>query len=133
MTAPLIATKKEECAPSSDAFALSIDLVHLSRQTMGDAALEAELLRLFDRQAHNIVSQLEIEIISKETHELQKRLSLAHALKGSARAVGAFGVAEAAERLETASRPDGSELRRLFRELKVATGRAQKDIASLMQ
>ena len=35
-----------------------IDLVHLARQTMGDQALETELLDLFDRQSARIVSQL---------------------------------------------------------------------------
>ena len=35
-----------------------IDLVHLSRQSLGDRALEIELLTLFERQAEQIAARL---------------------------------------------------------------------------
>ena len=74
-----------------------IDLVHLSRQTMGDRALEIEVLALFDRQAAQISERLgAIEIDRAGVW----RADLAHKLKGSARAIGAFEVATAAEDYE---------------------------------
>ena len=72
-----------------------IDLVHLSRQTLGDRALETELLRLFAGQCEQILAKLE------ETQgDRQASGDLAHTLKGSARAVGATAVAAAAEKYE---------------------------------
>ncbi|PYE89961.1 Hpt domain-containing protein [Phyllobacterium leguminum] len=70
-----------------------IDLVHLARQTLGDRALEAEVLSLFSRQAGSIASRIG-QGMGKE------RGLLAHSLKGSARSIGAFRVAELAERVE---------------------------------
>jgi HPt (histidine-containing phosphotransfer) domain-containing protein len=75
-----------------------IDLVHLARQTMGDRALEAELLALFDRQAAQIAEQLGSAPAGPES------ANLAHKLKGSARAVGATAVAAAAEHYEHGAR-----------------------------
>jgi HPt (histidine-containing phosphotransfer) domain-containing protein len=73
-----------------------IDLVHLSRQTLGDRDLEIELLGLFERQAGQIVAQ----IANWTGGGRSMRHDLAHTLKGSARAVGAVGVAAAAEAYE---------------------------------
>ena len=80
--------------------ACPIDLVHLARQTMGDSALEVELLALFERQAVQIAAALE----SPAAGESVSRADLAHKLKGSARAIGAFAVAAAAENYEHAAR-----------------------------
>lgn len=82
-----------EAAPPS--FERPIDLVHLARQTLGDRALEREILGLFMTQARALVAKLEMAPAGKS------RLDLAHTLKGSARAVGAWRVAEQAERCET--------------------------------
>ena len=73
-----------------------IDLVHLAKQTFGERDLEAELLRLFDRQAAQIVARLSDPVMP----DRRWRSDLAHTLKGSARAIGAFGVASAAESYE---------------------------------
>ena len=61
----------------------AIDLVHLSRQTFGERDLEAELLRLFDRQSRQIVDRLTEGPVT----EARWRADLAHTLKGSARAL----------------------------------------------
>ncbi len=83
------------------ASACPIDLVHLARQTMGDRALEVELLALFDRQAGQIAQRLgELDLAGVESW----RADLAHKLKGSARAVGAHAVAAAAENYEHCAR-----------------------------
>jgi HPt (histidine-containing phosphotransfer) domain-containing protein len=76
-------------------FERPVDLVHLARQTLGDRALEREVLGLFQVQARAIFAQLQ------SVTQPKARLDLAHTLKGSARAVGAWKVAEAAEFCET--------------------------------
>ncbi len=81
--------------------ACPIDLVHLSRQTMGDRALEAELLALFDRQAAKIAEELGEKPGRPDADKSNAwRADLAHKLKGSACAVGAHEVAAAAENYE---------------------------------
>jgi HPt (histidine-containing phosphotransfer) domain-containing protein len=90
--------RNEEIRPSQ---ACPIDLVHLSRQTMGDRELELEVLALFERQASHIGGKL-VTLESGADHLV--RADLAHKLKGSARAVGAFAVASAAENYEHSAR-----------------------------
>lgn len=70
-----------------------IDLVHLAKQTMGDKALEIEVLQMFARQARSCL----IEIGSGEAKRV---VAAAHRLKGAASAVGAFRVSESADTLE---------------------------------
>ena len=71
-----------------------IDFEHLNRMTLGDAGLEQEVFAMFSAQSARLV------------HTLAARPAdagaLAHTLKGSARAIGAFAVADAAARLEAA-------------------------------
>jgi HPt (histidine-containing phosphotransfer) domain-containing protein len=71
-----------------------IDFEHLSRMTLGDAGLEQEVLAMFVAQSAKLVSTL--ATMPSDT------CALAHTLKGSARAIGAFAVADAAARLEAA-------------------------------
>ena len=70
-----------------------IDLIHLGRQTMGDKALELEVLQMFARQARESMK----EIVGSEG---TARAAVAHRLKGSAQSVGATAVSKAAEALE---------------------------------
>ena len=72
-----------------------IDLDHLRKQTLGDAGLEAEVLRLFDQMAHVYYGRLET---STTVEELLTNL---HTIKGAAAGVGAFGLAELARIAET--------------------------------
>jgi len=74
-----------------------IDLVHLARQTDGDAALQQELLALFDKQSASLLA-----IVSDRSAERRQRADAAHQLKGSALAMGAGAVARAAAVVETA-------------------------------
>lgn len=71
----------------------SIDRNHLARMTLGDASLEREVLQLFDRQATMLVAHL-------QDADAAAVAALAHTLKGSARGIGAWRVAHAAETLE---------------------------------
>ena len=84
-----------------------IDLAHLSKQTMGDRDLEHDVLGLFAEQAQTVRKQ-----IGKA--EIKDRLFLAHALKGSARGVGAFAIAECACAIEN-SPTDRLVVKRLVR------------------
>jgi HPt (histidine-containing phosphotransfer) domain-containing protein len=74
-----------------------LDLVHLSRQTFGDHGLERELLTLFERQAAQFSARL---AEPRHPGDAVSRADLAHTLKGSARAVGAFAIDAAAEAYE---------------------------------
>ena len=73
-----------------------IDLVLLARHSLGDQNLELELLEMFERQAARLIGQL-TETIPQNS---KAAADLAHKLKGSALAVGANRVAQAASRLE---------------------------------
>lgn len=75
-----------------------IDMAHLGRMTLGDSSLEREVLAMFAGQSAGLAGAL--------ASLPADAAALAHTLKGSARAIGAFRVAEAAERLETALRND---------------------------
>ena len=70
-----------------------IDLIHLARQSSGDRGLEGEILSLFRHQ-------LKVAIVQLGMTSGRERRIVAHTIKGSARAVGAFGVARLAERIE---------------------------------
>jgi HPt (histidine-containing phosphotransfer) domain-containing protein len=74
-----------------------IDLVHLSRQTLGDQGLEQEVLGLMDRQITAFTGRLGLATEDERRH-------IAHALKGAARNIGAFALADAAETVEHAPR-----------------------------
>ncbi len=79
-----------------------IDLVHLARATDGDESLEAELLAMFDRQSEKLAERVKLADLPRRA-----RADIAHRLRGSALAIGAFAVAEAAGSLETAFEGEG--------------------------
>jgi HPt (histidine-containing phosphotransfer) domain-containing protein len=76
-----------------------IDLQHLQRMTLGDAGLEREVLAMFSAQTVRLIATL--AALPADAG------ALAHTLKGSARAIGAFGVADAAAALEAVLAKDG--------------------------
>ena len=88
---------------------LPLDLGHLERMSCGDEALAREVLALFLKQTSRL-----IDALADRPAEVA---SLAHTLKGSARAIGAFGVADAAAALEDAARSGGDAERSLARSL----------------
>lgn len=108
---------------------VAIDLVHLSRRTLGDGALEIELLRLFDRQAQGLAAQLRAIAPARDP---RAEARLAKALKGSARAVGAFALAAAAERLEVAAENLSPERDLCRKQLEEAIEQAHSEVALLM-
>lgn len=107
-----------------------LDLVHLSRQTFGDHALETELLSLFDRQAGQFAARL---AEPGRPSDIISRADLAHTLKGSARAIGAFGLGAAADAYEAALRGRGSDEAELRAGLIAAIGAVRAAIAELLE
>jgi len=81
-----------------------LDLDHLRRQTFGDAALEGELLALFEQQCARLAPMMTGGVPCLE------RADAAHTLKGSARAIGAWLLAARAEDVETALRDGAGDL-----------------------
>ncbi|HTQ13287.1 MAG TPA: Hpt domain-containing protein [Rhizomicrobium sp.] len=80
-------------------------MAHLARYTGGDSALNAEVLRLFDTQANELVARLR-SILDARDQKSWKEIT--HTLKGAARGIGAFGFADAAaiaEPLDLAGQP----------------------------
>jgi hypothetical protein len=102
-----------------------IDLVHLARMTLGDRGLEREVLALFDRQATVMVSRM--RAASPGTAS-----TVAHTLKGSARGVGAWRVAAAAEAVELAASGDG-DLSAAITRLAAVAEEARAVIAELLR
>ena len=101
-----------------------IDFDHLKRMTLGDAGLEQEVLAMFLAQSARLVSTL--------AAMPSDAAALAHTLKGSARAIGAFAVAEAASRLEAAI-GSGSDARTPLAELGDAVSLTRAAIEPLLR
>lgn len=81
----------------------AIDVQHLGRMTLGEAALETEVLALFAAQSSDLAGRL--------AGMPADAAALAHTLKGSARAIGAFRVADAALGVEAAMKNNGDVAR----------------------
>ena len=80
----------------------TLDVDHLERMTFGEKALEREVLEMFVAQSARLLEAL----VTRPA----ETAALAHTLKGSARAVGAFKVAGCAATLETAGQGDDAAL-----------------------
>ena len=87
-------------APVDDCQA--IDESHLGRMTLGDHRLEQEVLELFLRQTTIMLNR----IVNADP---PLAAAAAHTLKGSARGIGAWRVARAAELLELAAGGDAGK------------------------
>ncbi len=74
----------------------AIDVAHLRRMTLGEPRLEREVLAMFRTQSGEMLTRLAALPSDAAV--------LAHTLKGSARAIGAFAVGDAAHALEGALR-----------------------------
>jgi HPt (histidine-containing phosphotransfer) domain-containing protein len=101
-----------------------IDFEHLGRMTLGDANLEREVLAMFSAQATGLIGTL--ATLPSNTGVL------AHTLKGSARAIGAFRVADAAERLEAAILNGGDPAQALA-ELNDAVAQARSAVDAILR
>ena len=100
-----------------------IDIAHLRRMTLGDARLEREVLSMFSAQALRLAGALAAMPADAS--------ALAHTLKGSARAIGAFAVADAAAQLETLIK-SGTNPADALRELDDAIAEARDAIEAFL-
>jgi HPt (histidine-containing phosphotransfer) domain-containing protein len=103
-----------------------IDLVHLARMTLGERSLEREVLQLFDRQAMLLIARM-------QAAPAGALASLAHTLKGSARAIGAGSVARTAETVELMGTDNAADLARALAALGAAIEEARAYIAELLR
>jgi HPt (histidine-containing phosphotransfer) domain-containing protein len=101
-----------------------IDIDHLTRMTLGDRALERDVLTMFLRQTEELLAAL--------AARPEERSALAHTLKGSARAIGAFDVAASAGALEMALR-GGQDPSAALREVEGAVADARLSIARILE
>ncbi len=101
-SAPVVPASAPSPAPAEAA----IDIAHLGRMTFGEKGLEREVLRLFERQATMLLARM------KDAPHTELA-AFAHTLTGSARGIGAWQVAKAAEAVEL-----------------TASGRGQPDLAA---
>ena len=104
-----------------------IDLVHLAKQTLGDRALELEILVLFDQTSRGFFNRLKI---CENNDELVLCL---HSLKGAAAGVGANGVAEIARLAEIQFREDGLIEAEMMADIGFAVEEASSFIADLLE
>ena len=77
-----------------------LDLVHLSSMTMGDRTLERQVLSVFAAQSNIYLASW------RQAGGQEARKQAAHSLKGAARGIGAWEVAEIAEAAEQAGFDD---------------------------
>jgi len=123
-------TKTEDCAAEeavghavAPPLAPALDLAHLSRMTLGESALEREVLTLFDRQAGMLLARM-------ASSEPRVVAALAHTLAGSASGIGAWKVAAAAAAIERAAcEPDAVALTRRMNDLAAAVAEVHAAIA----
>ena len=101
-----------------------IDMQHLGRMTLGEQSLENEVLALFAAQSHDLVGRLAAMPADAA--------ALAHTLKGSARAIGAFRVADAALGLEAAMKTNG-DVAKAMSVLRQTVEEARKTIDGLLK
>jgi HPt (histidine-containing phosphotransfer) domain-containing protein len=112
------------------ATAAPVDRGYLARFTLGNAALEREILELFAAQMPHYVAQLHAARSSKEW------FLAAHTIKGSALAVGAQQLARSAQSAESldveADRTDGAlERRDAMEAIEAASDEACRFISDL--
>jgi HPt (histidine-containing phosphotransfer) domain-containing protein len=113
-------------AAGSDRRRAVIDEDHLGRMTLGDRRLEREVLEIFVRQTVIMLERI------AGAAEPALAAAAAHTLTGSARGIGAWRVARAAEHLErvASDKSGAAALDEAVEELKSATMEASAAIAA---
>lgn len=102
-----------------------IDQNHLARMTLGDKRLEREVLQLFDRQSELLLARMsDVPVTAIVT--------LAHTLSGSARGIGAWRVAAAAEAVEGTALNDPGRVTHALARLEAAVREVRAAIAVVL-
>ncbi len=105
-----------------------IDERHLAQMTLGDRALEREVLEIFARQTTLMLGRM-------SAGRPALAAAAAHTLKGSARGIGAWRVARAAERVEeaVAARRDRNVVTAAIAELDAASAEVRSAIRARLR
>jgi hypothetical protein len=104
-----------------------IDLVHLARTTLGDPSIEVEMLEAFGLKTSMLILRMQQAARSSIC-------AAAQALRGSARGIGAWRIASAAEAVELAAASGAEpELRSAVDRLGVVAKETRAAIAELLQ
>jgi len=112
---------------SASSTAVDLDEAYLDRQTGGDRALANEVLVLFREQARR-----QYDVIVGEG-DARTRRDAAHTLKGSARAIGAWRVAEIVQAIELGlADPGGRDMQSRFLELDTALQSADEAMRQIL-
>jgi HPt (histidine-containing phosphotransfer) domain-containing protein len=111
-------------SPAIAAMQPPIDMEHLAHMTLGERSLEIEVLRLFDLQAELLLARMR-EVGPEGV------ATLAHTLSGSAKGIGAWRVAAAAEAAESAVK-ESAPLDPALAGLAACIDEARRAIASLL-
>ena len=104
----------EKSSVEQDEIAL-LDLAYLHQHSLGNAALETEMLELFLRQSMRLLLEFNVRTEPREWRDF------ARTLKSSASGIGALEVAQIAERLELCGQSkESAETRALLAALETA-------------
>jgi len=104
----------------------AIDRDHLARMTLGDRSLQREILQLFDRQTGLLLDRM-------RDGDAVALAALAHTLSGSARGIGAWSVARAADASERAAGGSMVERDLAMEDLAAAVAEARVAVAELLK
>lgn len=107
-----------------------IDMDHLARYTGGDATLNAEILRLFEAQTNELVAKLRSILKARDAKSWKE---VTHTIKGAARGVGAFALADAAAACEKVDLADSDAATKAVDEVETHTDAVQLFIKSQLQ
>jgi HPt (histidine-containing phosphotransfer) domain-containing protein len=99
---------REDATRGRAGTAPAVDLVHLGRFTLGNRALELEVLAIFESQIGGHIARLEDAGCHKSWREA------AHTIKGTAWAIGAWRLGKIAEDAERLGMDGPPEVRRAF-------------------
>jgi HPt (histidine-containing phosphotransfer) domain-containing protein len=113
-------------SPSLAPMASPIDREHLARMTLGERSLEREVLVLFDRQADMMLGRM-------GKSDPAMAAAAAHTLKGSARGIGAWRVASAAEAVELAAVGPAGEYKTALGTIRAAVDEAKAAIVEMLR
>lgn len=117
---------EQTSAPSIAPTEQPIDVVHLQRMTLGERGLEREVLQLFCRQADILTARM-------RTAKPAVTAASAHTLIGSARGIGAWRVAAAAELVERVATVETAKLSAALAGLIATIDEAKIAIADLLR
>ncbi len=104
-----------------------IDLVHLSRQSLGDPGLEEEILRMFDQLAGVYMSRLRAAVTRDDI------LLNLHSLKGASAGVGATGISGLAAEAESECRKSGKVSGERLADIGMAVEEVRTFISELLE